>query len=141
MALDHYDQLLKLLKCQTSFKIKLRNYTATFKVRKLESLFYKINTCLQKTTTTKTTTNFCCIALLYLWAQKICLWFLKSYFKLEIIFLILCLFQQICSTKKLLFGCKKYQQWNLRHTLVEKLSKINAVKYSIAEVRTLQSYS
>ena len=26
-------------------------YYATFKVRKVESLFYKINTCLQKTTT------------------------------------------------------------------------------------------
>ena len=26
-------------------------YYATFKVRKFESLFYKINTCLQKTTT------------------------------------------------------------------------------------------
>ena len=26
-------------------------YPATFKVRKFESLFYKINTCLQKTTT------------------------------------------------------------------------------------------
>ena len=27
------------------------SYYATFKVRKFESLFYKINTCLQKTTT------------------------------------------------------------------------------------------
>ena len=26
----------------------------------------------------------CCMVLLYLWAQKRCLWFLKSYFKLEI---------------------------------------------------------
>ena len=31
-------------------KVILRYY-ATFKVRKFESLFYKINTCLQKTTT------------------------------------------------------------------------------------------
>ena len=30
-------------------------------------------------------TNFCCIVLLYLWAQKVCLRFLKSYFKLEIL--------------------------------------------------------
>ena len=29
----------------------LRYYNATFKVRKFESLFYKINTCLQKTAT------------------------------------------------------------------------------------------
>ena len=101
-------------------------YYATFKVRKSGSLFYKINTCLQKTTTciitsranilskyiiyiffnfargfygsfpmlfpkapayccTKFWTNFCCIVLLYLWAQKSCLRFLISYFKLEIL--------------------------------------------------------
>ena len=30
-------------------------------------------------------TNFCCIVLLYLWAQNVCLRFLKSYFKLEIL--------------------------------------------------------
>ena len=29
--------------------------------------------------------NFCCIVLLFLWAQKVCLRFLKSYFGLEII--------------------------------------------------------
>ena len=96
---------------------------------KFESLFYKINTCLQKATTCiglqaeqifsvniyytyfsilgvaftvsflfyfqkfqllvvkKFWTNFCRIVLLYLRAQKICLRFLKSYFRLEIIFL------------------------------------------------------
>ena len=100
---------------------KLRYY-ASFKVRKFESLFYKINTYLQKTTPcirlraeqifsvdTKYTyfsilgvaftvpflcyfqklqllvvkkfwTNFCSIVLLYLWAQKLCLIFLKPYF-------------------------------------------------------------
>ena len=34
-----------------SLKKALLRYYATFKVRKFESLFYKINTCLQKTTT------------------------------------------------------------------------------------------
>ena len=29
--------------------------------------------------------NFCCIVLLYLWAQKACLRFLKSHFKLEML--------------------------------------------------------
>ena len=102
-------------------------YYATFKVKKFESLFYKINKCLQKATTCtglraeqifsvniwytyfsilgvaftipflcyfqkfqllvvkKFWTNFCCIVLLYLWAQKVCLRFLKSNFKLEIL--------------------------------------------------------
>ena len=102
-------------------------YYATFKVRKLESLFYKVNKCLQKATTCiglraeqifslniwytyfsilgvaftipflcyfqkfqllvvkKFWTNFCSIVLLYLWAQKLRLKFLKSNFKLEIL--------------------------------------------------------
>ena len=29
--------------------------------------------------------NFCCIVLLFVWSQKVCLRFLKSYFKLEIL--------------------------------------------------------
>ena len=33
-------------------------------------------------------TNFCCIVLLYLWAQKVCPRFLKSYFKLEILIIL-----------------------------------------------------
>ena len=32
-------------------KVNTLRYYATFKVRKFETLFYKINTCLQKTTT------------------------------------------------------------------------------------------
>ena len=102
-------------------------YHATFKVRKFESLFYKITTCLQKTTTCirlqtwqifsvniwytyfsilgmalavpflcyfqklqhlvvkELWTNFCCVVLLYLWIQKVCLRFLKFCFKLEIL--------------------------------------------------------
>ena len=105
---------------------KLRYY-ATFKVRKFESLFYKINKCLQKATTCtglraeqifsvniwytyfsilgvaftipflryfqkfqllvvkKFWINFCSIVLLYLWAQKLRLKFLKSNFRLEIL--------------------------------------------------------
>ena len=99
---------------------------AAFKVRKLESLFYSINTYLQKTTTciglqaehifSKNTqyayffdfghgfcrflsmfqklhllvvkrigTNFYCIVLLFVWAQEVCLRFLKSHFKLEML--------------------------------------------------------
>ena len=108
------------------YKAYLRYY-AFFKVRKFESWLYKINTCLQKTTTCiglraeqmlyvniwytnssilgvaftvpflcyfqklqlldvkRFWTNFCWIVLLYLWAQKVCLTFLKSFFKLEIL--------------------------------------------------------
>ena len=103
------------------------SYYATFKVRKSESLFYKINACLQNATTCiglqaeqifsvniwltyffnfgrgfwglflcyfqklqllavkKIWSNFYCIVLLFAWAQKLCLIFLKSYFKLEIL--------------------------------------------------------
>ena len=109
----------------STFPIVLRYY-ATFKMRKFVSLFYKINTSLQKITTCtglktanilskymiyiffnfgrgfcgifpmlfpkvpascckKFWTDFCCIVLLYLWAQKACPRFLKSYFKLEIL--------------------------------------------------------
>ena len=102
-------------------------YYATFKERKFESLFYKINTCLQKNyhlhwivdranifskyiiyiffnfgrgfcvfflcffqklqflVVKKFQTNFCCIVLLYLSAQKVCLRFLIFFFKLEIL--------------------------------------------------------
>ena len=102
-------------------------YYATFKVRKFESSFYKINPLLQKTNTCiglrakqiflvnikytyfailgmafavpflcyfqklqllvlkKIWTTFCCIVLVYIWAQKVCLRFLNSYFKLEIL--------------------------------------------------------
>ena len=107
-------------------KLSLRCY-ATFKMRKLESLFYKINNFLQKTTTCiglqaeqifsikiwytyfsnfghgfcvpfpyysqnlqppvvkKIWNSLCSIVLLFVWAQKLCLRFLKSYFKLEVL--------------------------------------------------------
>ena len=99
---------------------------SAFKVRKLESLFYNINTYLQKTSTCiglqaehifskniqyvyffnfgrgfcrffsmfqklhlllvkRIGTNFYCIVLLFVWAQEVCLRFLKSHFKLEML--------------------------------------------------------
>ena len=105
----------------------LIGYYATFKVRKLKSLFYKINTCLQinnhlhwiagrasilskyiayiffnfgrgfcgsfsmlltkapASCGKKLWSNFSCIVLLFAWAQNMCLRYLKSYFKLEIL--------------------------------------------------------
>ena len=109
------------------FEIHSWTYYATFKVKNFESLFYKINTRLKKTTTClglrveqillvniyyiyfsilsvafavpflcyfqklqllvikRFWIKLCCIVLLFLWAQKPCLKFLKSYFKLEIL--------------------------------------------------------
>ena len=73
---------------------------------------------------------FCCIVLLFVWAQKVCNRFLKSYFKLEIlIFLSFLVSVLVVQLKKLLFWRKQYQWWNLRNTLVEKLSKFNVAKY------------
>ena len=69
--------------------------------------------------------NFCCIVLLFVWPQKECLRFWKSYYFCPS----WCLFWQICSTEKLLFWQKKHQRWNLRHTFVEKVLKINVAKY------------
>ena len=43
---------------------------------------------LQLLVANKLWTNFCCIVLLYLWAQKVCLRYLKSYFKLEILIIL-----------------------------------------------------
>ena len=84
-------------------------YYATFKVRKID-LFCRTNIFLQRNTTCfglqaqqillcyfqklqllvvkKFWNNFCSIALLFGWAQKVCLRFLKSYFKLEILILL-----------------------------------------------------
>ena len=75
--------------------------------------------------------KFCCIVLLFAWAQKAFLRFLKSYLKLEIlIFLSLVVsFWKICLTKKVLFWRKNYQRWNLRHTLIKKLSKFDVAMY------------
>ena len=46
--------------------------------------------------------NFCCIVLLFVWAQKVRLRFLKSYFKPKILIVLsfLVFFKYICSTKK-----------------------------------------
>ena len=117
--------LLLVFKSSKAF-IVFRN-CATFKMRKFESLFYKIDTFLQKTTTCtglqaqeifsvnieyiyfsnfgrgfcssfsmsfpktpaswdkKNWNNFCCIVLIFAWAEKVCLRFLKPYFKLKIL--------------------------------------------------------
>ena len=119
-----YDTLLMqinlnlVLRCTKNMKSPLRYY-ATFKVRKFELLFYKINTRLQKTTLDcgqnkyplwifninkhifhfwavpflcyfqklqllvikKFWNNFCCFVILFLWAQKMCLRFLKILFQ------------------------------------------------------------
>ena len=76
-------------------------------------------------------TNFCCIAILYLWAQKVSLRFLKSYFKLKILTFLSFVLSFLANmlTKNLIFWQKTRQRWNLRHTLVDKLSKIDVTKY------------
>ena len=126
---------------------------------KFESLFYKINTCLQKATTCiglqaeqifsvniyytyfsilgvaftvsflfyfqkfqllvvkKFWTNFCRIVLLYLRAQKICLRFLKSYFRLEIIFLSFVVSCFRCLQLKSSFSDEKSISGEIRDTL------------------------
>ena len=75
----------------------------------------------------------------YIWAQKVCLKFLKYY--------VLCsvLFSRYVQLKSSFFDKKKHQGWNLRHTLGEKLSKINVAKYqkkipSLTEVEALQLF-
>ena len=53
--------------------------------------------------------NFCCIALLFVWAQKVCFRFLKSYFKPKILIFLSFLMSFLVDmlTKKLLFWRKK----------------------------------
>ena len=72
-------------------------------------------------------TNFCFIVLLYLWAQEVCLRFLRSNFKLEILMFLFFVVSFLVD-KNLLFWWKKHQRWNLRHTFVEKLSKFSMAK-------------
>ena len=75
--------------------------------------------------------NFCCIVLLFVWAQKVCLRFLKSCFKLEILFLFFMasFLVDMFNYKAPFLTKKKHQRWNLRHTLLEKLSDINESKH------------
>ena len=76
-------------------------------------------------------TNFCCIVLLYLWAQKVSQ-ILKILFQtggINIFVLFGVFFSRYIQLKSSFSDQKKHQRWNLRHTLVEKLSKINVVKY------------
>ena len=49
--------------------------------------------------------NFCCFVLLHLWAEKVCLRFLKSYFKLEILMFLSSVVSRR-STKRLFFDEK-----------------------------------
>ena len=75
--------------------------------------------------------NFCCITLVFVQAQKLCLRFLKSYLKLEILIFLsfVVSFSRYVQLKSSFSRRKKHQQWNLRHTLVEKISKINLGNY------------
>ena len=74
--------------------------------------------------------NFYCIVLLFVWAQK-----LSQIFKILFqtgninIFEIHGVFFSRSVQLKSSFLMKKKQQWNLRDTLVEKLSKFNVGKY------------
>ena len=73
----------------------------------LRFLSYVISkTSIQPLVVKKNWTNFCCIVLLHLWAQKLCLRFLKSYFKLEILIFL----PFVASTKNLLFWRKEHQR-------------------------------
>ena len=68
--------------------------------------------------------NFYCIVLLFVWAQRVCLRFLKSYFKLEPSGF----FFSRSVLQKSSFSDEKNYRWNLRHTLIEKLSKFDVAK-------------
>ena len=156
------------MKLFITFSSLLLRYYATFKVRKFESLFYKINACLRKTATSfgfqveqifsvnlqytyfsilgvvfevpflcyfqklqflvvkKFWTNFCCIVLLYLWAQKVSQIF-KILFQtrdINIFDLHGVVFSRYVQLKSSFFDEKKHWWWNLRHSSVEKLSRI-----------------
>ena len=95
--------------------------------------------------------KFCCIALLYSSAQRVCLRFLKSHFKLEILIFLSfvvssCLLQQICSTKKILFCQKipsavKSEPHFSREAIENRLGKVLKENLPLAEVGALQSHS
>ena len=75
--------------------------------------------------------NFCAL-FFYLYELKMCLRFLKSYFRLEILKVCpcWCLFQQMCLTKNLFFCRKPTSDFcNLGQAFVENLSKFNVGKY------------
>ena len=69
--------------------------------------------------------------LLFEWAQKVCLRFLKSYFDLEILIFLSFMVSFLVDMFDLKAPSliKKHQWWNLKHTLVEKLWKISVEKY------------
>ena len=61
--------------------------------------------------------NFCCIVILFVWAQKSVSQIFEILFQTGDIniFVLLGVFISICSTKKLLSRQNKHQWWNLRH--------------------------
>ena len=90
-------------------------YYATFKVRKFESFFYKINTCLQKTITwIITIANILCKYLIYIFFQ-FWTWLFRSFYydsKLQVLVIkkfwnnfcyIVLLFQKVCLRFKIIF--------------------------------------
>ena len=86
---------------------------------------------LQLVVVNKNWNNFCCITLKFVWPQKVSQIF-KILFQtgdINIFFLRGVLFSKYVLLNSSFSDEKKYQRWNLRHTLVEKLSKINVAKY------------
>ena len=64
--------------------------------------------------------KICYIVLLFVWAQKVCLRILKSYFKLAMLIILPFVesFLVDIFNQKLLFSEKSHRRWNLRHNLV-----------------------
>ena len=92
--------------------------------------------------------NFFSIVLLFVWAQKLYLRFSKSYFILKILIFLSFLVSFLVDMFKwkATFPTKKHQRWNLRHNLLEKLSRIYVAEYqrkipSLAGARALPSCS
>ena len=79
---------------------------------------------------TKFWNNFYCIVLLFVWAQKACLRIFEILFQsanINIFVLLGVFFGGYNQLKS--FAHEKKQCWNLKYTLIEKLSKINIAKY------------
>ena len=76
--------------------------------------------------------NFYYIVLVFVWPQRVCLGFLKSYFKLEIINIFVfrgVFFSRYFQLKSSFSDEENISGKILRHTLVEKLSNFNAARY------------
>ena len=96
--------------------------------------------------------NSYCIVLLFVWAQKVCRWFSKSYFRLEIfIFLsFVVTFLVDMFNYEAPFLTKTTSSVNLRHSLEQKLSKFNMLlkessitgrSWSSAKLFIMQNYT